>query len=252
MFNVEKTLLFIVTIITSAAFLFFIPHFHLSIEFGSLITIHRIKSFLTLLSPIIFGAVTAYIAYQQHCLAKTQANISRDQRDIAHNKQRIENYEKLYEIQESLLNLYNEVMNFEWEYPREVERQINVFSVHRVSDLIGRENSIEVEDWARAYIASEKKIYEVERLCDLIQIKCKCIFDDYTNESIMEFIIMAARLRSLKQTYIVSPMYEEELDKLKGKIFDHCGILDTKMRAMISSFKPYMDIRDIISPRKFE
>ncbi len=251
MFNVEKTLLFIVTIITSAAFLFFIPHFHLSIEFGSLITIHRIKSFLTLLSPIIFGAITAYIAYQQHCLAKTQANISRDQRDIAHNKQRIENYEKLYPIYNENCNLLNAVVNLPHSYPITYQFKIPYDSFKNLSDLVDADLSEEITAWSKNMITKKNKIYDLLNVCDLNREKSKFMLDDETFECVSNVLkkinsLFVMKIDSIyKQMYDGVPSYILEVRKKERDLEDLFIYYTNRM-------KKYMDIHDIISPRKFE
>jgi hypothetical protein len=254
MFNAGKTLFFIVAIITSAAFLFFVPHFHMPHKLASLITIHRIETALKLLSPIIFGAITAYIAYQQHCLAKTQANISRDQRDIAHNKLRVENYEKMFEIQDFFLTFYEETMGLKMEYPHEIYREIHNdienMEINEIPDLLNMKYSEKVREWAQSYIEKEQKLYEMAKIASINSKKCLLMFDEKTNNSILKFVISASRLHSIKSCYITSSLYDREKNILKERVFNYSSEFEELMHDMIRKMKPYMDIRDIMAPRK--
>lgn len=202
MFNIEKIPLFVVALITSAAFLIFISLFHIQIDWASLVTHHRIKVALTLLSPIIFGIITAYIAYQQHCLSKTQANISRDQRDIAHNKLRIENFEKIYQIHSSFSDLYVKIFNFPRLAPHEFENEFNYERVKKVSDLTDEKFSQELRSWVAEYIEEEKIIADMLSLCWLEQQKCKFLFDDNTYHTVFKYIQNCQKLFGIKKESI--------------------------------------------------
>ena len=202
MFNIGKTLLFIVAMITSAVFLFFVPHFHMPHKLASLITTHRIKSFLTLLSPIIFGAITAYIAYQQHCLAKTQADISRDQRDIAHNKLRVENYEKLYSMYDLFVKAYRDIYNFEWTIPLEFEKEIISDNIKDISDIINKNYSKELLLWSREYVDKSNEIDKLLDECWDCQLKCKFMLDKSTHDIVFKYLNNARVLYEAKKNCI--------------------------------------------------
>lgn len=255
MFNIEKILLFVVTMITTAAFLFFIPQIHIQIDWAPLFTHHRIKVGLTLLSPIIFGAITAYIAYQQHRLAKTQANISKDQRDIAHNKQRMENYNFLYDLVKPFSEVIPLILSLPYSIP-------NILRTEKIHEVLSREISDEEtqfsdkeKEWSqfifRLKIRFEEKISE----CFISRNKLEYMLDEKTISKIDYFLrksekIFEDRWFSLSESVINKENSKERIEQIEKIIADMKDLRTSNIR-MNQAIKKYMDIRDIISPRKF-
>lgn len=252
MFNIEKIILFVVTIITSAAFLFFIPLIHIQIDWASLVTHHRIKVGLTLLSPVIFGAITAYIAYQQHLLSRTQANISKDQRDIAHDKLRIENYEKLYEIYNSFLKLYRNVFIFERFYPSEFQNELEYRRFHHVSDLVDQEIPQKIKDWAESYLDKEKELNKLLGECWDNQLRCEFMLDEKAHREILEFYNYAKSLFDTKKACLEKQLHYSEASDFIKIVMKEREKLNNSISNVTKKMKPYMDISDIMTTRKLD
>lgn len=245
MLKISKILSCVVIVFTiiSLIILFypFIPQ-----KWINFITLHRVKSALTLLSPIIFGAITAYIAYQQHCLAKTQANISRDQRDIAHNKLRVENFEKIYQIHSHFSDLYVKIFNFPRLAPHEFENEFNYERVKKVSELTDEKFSQELRSWTAEYIEEEKIIDDMLSLCWLEQQKCKFLFDDDTYHTIFKYMQNCQKLFDIKKESISEQIrfpYERSYADLCADINTdhHCLILEVN-----GKMNRFINISDIV------
>lgn len=251
MFNIGKILLFVVTMITSAALLFVIPHIHIQIDWTTLVTHHRIKVALTLLSPVIFGAITAYIAYQQHRLAKTQANISKDQRDIAYDKMRLEHNERLIAIFNKMAEVYRALYDLECYCPNDLKNDIRYSRAWTVEELSRNTQVIpKSKKWALGYLKKSKKISKLLDVCWINQQECKFMLDRKTYQSIFDFGNKARALFDTKKECLDSQIRHNELsyNDILRKINKE---LDDLMDKVTEGMGPYMDIRDIISPRKF-
>lgn len=253
MFNIGKILLFVVTMITGLAFLFYMVNPFLPLWCHGLITVHRIKTVLTLLSPIIFGAITAYIAYQQHRLSRTQANISRDQRDIAHNKIRLEHHEKLIIIYNDMTTLYRELYSLERALPYELMAKRAVdFHIRAIEELSIEGKEKNVKQWATDYIEKTKEIEKLHDKCWINQQECKFMLDKKTYQTIFDFGNKAGQLfESKKNSMKSSIQYNEDKTYINiiKKLDDE---LDTLLSEVTYRMTPYMDIRDIIAPGKFD
>ncbi|WP_415435768.1 hypothetical protein, partial [Acetobacter orientalis] len=153
------------TMITGLAFLFDMVNPFLPLWCQGLITVHRIETVITLLSPIIFGAITAYIAYQQHLLARTQANISKDHRDIAHNKIRLEHHEKLMSIYNTIGSVYRLVSDLDIRFPSDLSKTVLLMEARSIAELSRSASSENTRIWANDRIKELEDIKKQLHIC---------------------------------------------------------------------------------------
>ncbi|MFT8850387.1 MAG: hypothetical protein ABF898_01280 [Acetobacter orientalis] len=234
------------TMITGLAFLFYMVNPFLPLWCQGLITVHRIKTVLTLLSPIIFGAITAYIAYQQHLLARTQANISKDQRDIAHNKLRIENFKELYEIHSSFAEVYVKIFNFPSLIPFNFIEEFEYKGIKKVSRLVDERFSTELQAWAIKYIEEEKIIEDMIRSCWLDQQKCKFLFDDDTYQTIFQYINNCAVYFGVKKHSIDDQLKYPNENNYTENLARHSLKNDELIAEVTKKMDKFINVSDII------
>lgn len=252
MFNIGKILLFVM--ITGLAFLFYMVIPFLPLWCQGLITVHRIKTVLTLLSPIIFGAITAYIAYQQHLLARTQANISKDQRDIAHNKVRLEYYEKLISIFNTVCSVYRLVSDLDFRYPSDLSKQVGLMNTKAssIAELSRSGSSENTRQWASDRINEFKNIEEQLDKCWMNEQECKFILDKETHNVLVKFVTKARAMFDLKvgcmDMEMIGHRATNSIEKIESLNDELEGVFDE----ISDKMTPYMDISDIIAPRKFD
>lgn len=254
MFNIEKILLFVVTMISSMAFLFYMLHPALPTWCHGLITVHRIKTGLTLLSPVIFGAITAYIAYQQHVLTLTQANIARDQRDIAYGKQKLENFDKLYEYLDDFHSLYNETFHFPSEYPKRhmTNNTHKIFDIY--PDIENNDFSDYEKKWVHYYMEKGNYLEKILSKCEIDVEKLTYMFDENIIRKINHFIAEAESLIFHKKDIIYQRLYSESnskwiLEKIEYEKLVKKSFVES-YREMKKEIKPYISVSDILAPRK--
>lgn len=235
----------------------FIPLIHIQIDWASLVTHHRIKVALTLLSPIIFGAITAYIAWQQHCLAKTQANISRDQRDIAYGKQNLENFDKLYEYVDDFYSLYINSLYLPSYYPRNhvTNNTHKIFDIYKVyTDIEKNDFSDYEKKWYQYYTDKCNSLDEILYKCKNHVEKLNYMFDENIMKKIKNFIRDSESL-ILHKKYMIFEYLDSELNseqRLKDSKYEKLEkeSLIKSYHEMKEEIKPYISVSDILAPRK--
>ncbi|WP_149026446.1 hypothetical protein [Acetobacter aceti] len=146
------------------------------------------KGVVALLTPIVVGLVTVYIAWQQHLLSRTQAKLSQDQRDIAHNKQRVELFEKIYELYDDLSHGFEMLLGLTDYIPSSkdiVSFNENINKNYSLDCKISGDNiKADMYYFISKYDEMKSKIKTFENNIHTINGKCRFIFDANTAKSI--------------------------------------------------------------------
>lgn len=201
---------------------------------------------ITLFGSFVSAFVTILIAYRQYVITKTQ-------RDIAHNTIRLEYSGKLITIYNDMTTLYRELYSLERVLPYELRGKRAVdFKIRTLEGLSIEGKEKNVKKWATDYIEKTKEIKKLHDKCWINQQECKFMLDKKTYQTIFDFGNKAGQLFESKKNSTEDSIRFYTYKTYNNIIKTLDDELDTLLSEVTHKMTPYMDIRDIIAPRKFD
>lgn len=209
---------------------------------------HRIKVTTQVLTPLVLGLMTLYVAWQQK-------KISHDQRDIAQNKQRIEIFQDLYGFYESLIETYRTCYRMPHRLPDYCRKIAPVPPSVDIADLLDR-TDIQTEKWLCEYLEQRDKADELIRESAVMSLKAEFMFQKDAVDAVQVFITQVGLFYEAKLEFMneeIQPGWHDD-DKRQAlhAVKKHRIAAEQAATAMTRAFKTYINISDITLPSKKE